>query len=163
MRIAIIGGGIGGLTAALALRQFGYEPEVFEQAPKLLEVGAAILMWPNAMRVLHRLGLAETIRHHGGILEQARWLNYDGKLLNHFRLPKTDIPAIALHRAELQRALVHALPQDSIHLGHVFESYEQQCDRFVAHFSNGSSFESAVLIAADGLHSPSRAQLVHDG
>src|SRR5438445_580909 len=58
MRIAIIGGGIGGLTTALALRQFGFEPEVFEQAPELLEVGAAILMWPNVMRVLHRLGFS---------------------------------------------------------------------------------------------------------
>jgi 2-polyprenyl-6-methoxyphenol hydroxylase-like FAD-dependent oxidoreductase len=47
MRIAIIGGGIGGLTAALALRQFGFEPAIFEQAPELLDVGAAILMWPN--------------------------------------------------------------------------------------------------------------------
>ena len=66
MRIAIIGGGIGGLTAALALRQFGFEPKVFEQAPVLLEVGAAIIMWPNAMRVLHRLGLAESVRQHAG-------------------------------------------------------------------------------------------------
>src|SRR5216684_6783478 len=150
MRIAIIGGGIGGLTTAVALRQFGFEPEVFEQAPDLLEVGAAILMWPNAMRVLHRLGLDETIRQHGGILEQARWQNRDGKLLNHFRLPKTDIPAIALHRAELQHTLLQALPRESIHLGHAFETSEQLPDRIVAHFSNGSSFESDVLIAADG-------------
>ena len=51
MRIAIIGGGIGGLTAALALRQFGFEPTVFEQAPELLEVGAAILMCYDAYEV----------------------------------------------------------------------------------------------------------------
>jgi 2-polyprenyl-6-methoxyphenol hydroxylase-like FAD-dependent oxidoreductase len=48
MRIAVIGGGIGGLTEALALRQFGFEPRVFEQAPQLLDIGAAILIWPNA-------------------------------------------------------------------------------------------------------------------
>jgi len=62
VRIAIIGGGIGGLTAALALRQYGFEPEVFEQAPALLDVGAAIAIWPNAMRVLTRLNLADKIR-----------------------------------------------------------------------------------------------------
>ena len=163
MRIDIIGGGIGGLTTALALRQFGFEPDVFEQAPDLLDVGAAILMWPNAMRVLHRLGLAETIRQQGSNLEQARWLNRDGKLLKHFRLPESDIPAMALHRAELQHTLLRALPRESIHLGHAFEASEQLPDRIVAHFSNGSSFESDVLIAADGLHSRARAQLLDDG
>ena len=72
MRIAIIGGGIGGLTAALALRQFGFEPEIFEQAPELLEVGAAILMWPNAMRVLHRLGVATAVPQPVSITEKQR-------------------------------------------------------------------------------------------
>jgi 2-polyprenyl-6-methoxyphenol hydroxylase-like FAD-dependent oxidoreductase len=163
MRIAIIGGGIGGLTAALALRQFGFEPQIFEQAPHLLEVGAAILMWPNAMRVVHRLGVADTIREHGAVLEKSRWLRRDGKLLNQFSLPRTDVPAVALHRADLQQALVQALPQESIHLNHVFEAYEQLPDRIVAHFSNGSSFESDVLIGADGLHSRARAQLLNDG
>ena len=61
VQIAIIGGGIGGLTAALALQQSGFECEVFEQAPALLNVGAAIALWPNAMRVLQRLSLAEKI------------------------------------------------------------------------------------------------------
>ena len=163
MRIAIIGGGIGGLTAALALTQFGFEPEVFEQAPKLLEVGAAIIMWPNAMRVLHRLGLADSMRQHGGVVEQTRWLNCDGKLLNHVWLPKTDAPAVALHRADLQQALLQALPQRSIHLGHVCENYEQLPDRIVAHFSDDSSFDCDVLIGADGLHSRAREQLLNDG
>ena len=163
MRIAIIGGGIGGLTAALALRQFGFEPQVFEQAPHLLEVGAAILMWPNAMRVLQRLGLANVIREHGGGLEKSRWLRCDGKLLNHFSFPKTEVPAVALHRADLQQALVRALPQDSIHLNHVFEAYEQLPDRIVAHFNSSSSFECDVLIGADGVHSKAREQLLNDG
>jgi len=163
MRIAIIGGGIGGLTAALALRQFGFEPQVFEQAPHLLEVGAAILMWPNAMRVLHRLELAGTIREHGDLLNESRWLRRDGKLLNHFSFPQSEVPAVALHRAELQKALVHALPQDSIHLNHLFQNYEQLSDRIVARFSDGSQFECDALIGADGIHSRAREQLLKDG
>jgi 2-polyprenyl-6-methoxyphenol hydroxylase-like FAD-dependent oxidoreductase len=163
MRIAIIGGGIGGLTAALGLRQFGFEPAIFEEAPELLEVGSAILMWPNAMRVLHRLGLADLIREHGAVLEKSQWLRRDGKLLNRFWFPRADIPAVAVHRAELQRALVQALPQGSIHLGHAFESYEQLPNKIIAHFSNASSSECDVLIGADGLHSQARAQLLNDG
>jgi 2-polyprenyl-6-methoxyphenol hydroxylase-like FAD-dependent oxidoreductase len=82
VRIAIVGGGIGGLTVALALREFGFEAEVYEQAPELLDVGAAIAVWPNAMRVLERLGLAETIRAHAGEMNEIRWLNSRGHLLN---------------------------------------------------------------------------------
>lgn len=163
MRIAIIGGGIGGLTAALALRQLGFAPEVFEQAPALLEVGAAIIMWPNAMRVLHRLGLGEVIGQHGGVVEQARWLRHDGRLLNNIRLPESDVPAIALHRAELQNVLLQALPQDSLHLGHVFETCEHLPDKLVAHFSGGPAFDCDLLIGADGIHSRARAELLNDG
>jgi 2-polyprenyl-6-methoxyphenol hydroxylase-like FAD-dependent oxidoreductase len=115
------------------------------------------------MRVLQRLGVADTIREHGGILEKSRWLRCDGKLLNQFSFPGTDVPAVALHRADLQQGLVHALPQDSLHLDHVFEAYEQLPDRIVAHFSSASSFECDVLIGADGLHSRTRKQLLNDG
>src|SRR5262249_18743524 len=163
MRIAIIGGGIGGLTTALALRQFGFEPQVFEQAPELLEVGAAIIMWPNAMRVLHRLGISERGRQDGGVLEQACWLDRDGRLLNQFALPKSDVPAIVLHRAHLQQELLRALPANSIHLGHVFESYEQRSGVIVANFAGGRSLEFDLLIGADGLHSRVREQLLNDG
>ena len=163
MRIAIIGGGIGGLTAALALRQSGFEPQVFEEAPVLLEVGAAIIMWPNAMRILHRLGLGDKVRERGGELEQTQWLSQDGRLLNHVRLPKSEAPALVLRRADLQKVLLSALPQSSIHLGRVFESYQQLPDRMVANFRDGSPVDCDVLIGADGLHSSVRAQLLNDG
>src|SRR5882672_712562 len=100
MRIAIIGGGIGGLTAALALRQFGFEPAVFEQAPALLEVGAAIAVWPNAMRILERLGLSDELLQHAGVIEQVCWLTSRGKRINSARLPQSNSPAVALQRAD---------------------------------------------------------------
>ncbi|HWP52798.1 MAG TPA: FAD-dependent monooxygenase [Pyrinomonadaceae bacterium] len=163
MRIAIIGGGIGGLTVALALKQFGFEPQIFEQAPQLLEVGSAIIIWPNAMRVLHHFGLSELVLHDGGLLAEARWLNQDGRLINRFALPETDFPAIVLHRARLQEELLRALPPASIHLGHVFESFAQNSDAVVASFANETSLEFDLLIGADGLHSHVRAQLLNDG
>jgi 2-polyprenyl-6-methoxyphenol hydroxylase-like FAD-dependent oxidoreductase len=120
-------------------------------------------MWPNAMRVLHRLGLAEAVRQRGSVLEQALWLRPDGRQLNRFPLPKTVEPAVALHRAELQELLVEALPRESITLGHVFDKFEQRQTDLVAHFTNGAAAECDVLIGADGLHSHARTQLLGDG
>src|SRR6185436_15160456 len=107
--------------------------------------------------------LAEVVRQHGAVLEQALWLRHDGRQLNRFALPKTDEPAVALHRADLQELLVAALPRESIHLGQVFDRFEQRQQDLVAHFTNGASTECDVLIGADGLHSRARLQLLNDG
>src|SRR5947209_6990791 len=162
-RILIIGGGIGGLSAALALRRAGLEPQVFEQAPALLEVGAAIAVWPNAMRVLRSLGLGETVTERGGLLKHARWLGQDGRVFNHFPFPDEDVPGVALHRADLQGALLRALPPDSIHLGKTFEGFSQNNEEVRARFADGSEVACDVLVAADGLHSRARRQLLGDG
>ncbi len=162
MRIAIIGGGIGGLTLALALRLEGFTPQVFEQAPALLDVGAAIAVWPNAMRVLARLGLSDEVLAHGGTIKRARWMSWDGRVLNSFALPDEDAPAVALHRADLQSTLLHALAPGCVHLGKHFESFEQDGDSVRATFTDGSDAECDALIGADGLHSRVRSQLLGD-
>jgi 2-polyprenyl-6-methoxyphenol hydroxylase-like FAD-dependent oxidoreductase len=159
-KIAIIGGGIGGLTTALTLRQVGFAPEVFEQAPELLEVGAAIALWPNAMRVLEQLGLGEEILRHAGKIEQVRWLDYQGRLLNSVRLPEDKSPSVALHRADLQSVLLHALPSGSVHLGKVFQSLQPQEGHLC--FADGSQITYEILIGCDGLHSSVRSQIVAD-
>jgi 2-polyprenyl-6-methoxyphenol hydroxylase-like FAD-dependent oxidoreductase len=163
MRIVIVGGGIGGLSAALALRREGFEPSVFEQAPALLDVGAAIAVWPNAMSVLRRLGVGAVVCERGGLLRHARWLDCGGRLLNHFAFPDTAAPGVALHRADLQGALLRALPPESVQLGKTFESFEQERDEVRARFTDGTSVACDVLIGADGLHSRARAQLLADG
>src|SRR5436305_5739297 len=151
MRIVIVGGGIGGLSAALALRREGFEPQVFEQAPALLEVGAAIAVWPNAMRVLRSLNLSDAVTARGGLLKHARWLGRDGRVFNHFPFPDEDVPGVALHRADLQGTLLRALPPDSIHLGKTFEGFSQEHDEVRARFADGSEVACDVLVAADGL------------
>src|ERR1041384_6940613 len=136
VQIAIIGGGIGGLTAALALRQCGFEPEGFEQAPALLDVGSAIALWPNAARVLDWLQLSGKILERAGVLEEVRWLDQQGHLINRVRIAgDRSFPSVALHRADLQRILLQALPETSIHLGHTLVDYEQHRARF----TNGNS------------------------
>jgi 2-polyprenyl-6-methoxyphenol hydroxylase-like FAD-dependent oxidoreductase len=161
-KIAIIGGGIGGLTSALALRQAGFAPEVFEQAPELLEVGAAIALWSNAMRVLEQLGLGEEILRHAGIIEQVRWLDYQGRLLNSVRLPQSKSPSVALQRADLQSILWHALPAGSVHLGKVFRGLQPQSKEHHLCFADGSQITYEMLIGCDGLHSRVRSQIVAD-
>src|SRR5690242_7222148 len=163
VQIAIIGGGIGGLTVALALRQAGLEPEIFEQAPALLDVGAAIAIWPNATRVLARLQLVDRVLEHAGVMDEIRWLDQHGHLLNRVRIAQTSALAVALHRADLQHILQHALPQSSIHLGHTLVNQEQYGDGIVATFANGDSIRADFLIAADGIHSRVRAQFMNDG
>ncbi|MBC7931328.1 MAG: FAD-dependent monooxygenase [Rubrivivax sp.] len=162
-RILIVGGGIGGLCAALALRREGFEPEVFEQAPALLEIGAAIAVWPNAMKVLLRLGVGETVRAKGGLLEDARWLERGGRLYKQFTLPAGVATGVALHRADLQGALLRALPPESVHLGRAFESFEFAGDEVRVRFTGGETIACDVLVGADGLHSRARAQLLGDG
>jgi 2-polyprenyl-6-methoxyphenol hydroxylase-like FAD-dependent oxidoreductase len=161
VKIAIIGGGIGGLTTALALRHFGFEPEVFEQAPKLLDVGAAIAMWPNALRVLFKLGVGEKVMEHAGVIERIRWQHRSGKSFNQTRLPTNAVPAVALHRADLQKVLLHALPGNSIHLGHDFTGCQQEHGAIRINFTSQAPVRCDVLIGADGLHSQLRDQLLN--
>src|ERR1044072_6088165 len=104
MRIVIIGGGIGGLAAALALRHEGFEPAVYEQAPALLEVGGAIAVWPNAFRVLERLGLGETVLARAGRIRSVRWLGRGGREYKHFTFPETGAPGVARRPAGPRRA-----------------------------------------------------------
>ena len=159
MRIAIVGGGIGGLTTALALKEFGFEAEVYEQAPVLLDVGAAIAVWPNALRVLERLGLANAIQPHSGVMNEIRWLDPRGNLMNRVSIPRS----VALHRADLQSTLLHALPANWIKLNHSLVSYDQRNDRVVLTFANEATTEVDLLIGADGIHSDVRSQLLGDG
>ena len=163
MRVLIVGGGIGGLAAALALRREGFEPVVYERAPALLEVGAAIAVWPNAFRVLERLGLGEAVLARAGRIRRARWLSRDGREYNRFTFPETGSPAVALHRADLQGALLHALPAESVHLGKTFAGFEVEGEGVRARFDGGEEVACDVLVGADGLHSRVRAQLLGDG
>ncbi|MFL6256053.1 MAG: FAD-dependent monooxygenase [Pyrinomonadaceae bacterium] len=163
MRIVIVGGGIGGLATALALRREGFEPSVYERAPALLEVGAAIAVWPNAFGVLERLGLGETLRARAGRIRSVRWLGRDGREYNHFTFPETGAAAVALHRADLQGALLRELPPESVHLGKTFAGFDEEGEEVRARFEDGTEVACDLLVGADGLHSRVRAQLLEDG
>ena len=164
--IAIIGGGIGGLTAAALLLRAGFDVQVYEQARALSEVGAGINIGPNASRILHRLGIAEALHNTGvkpATFDQRRW--DDGRIL--LRSPLGDAvvttfgaPYYTFHRADLHGALASAVPADRVHLGYRFTGVMDHGDHVEAHFENETSISAGALIGADGIHSALRQVLL---
>lgn len=111
----IIGAGIGGLAAAIALRRAGYAIRVFERARELREVGAGLTLWPNAVKALRKLGLATIIEANSIPAEAGGIYTLRGKILAQTTTREVErlgsAPTVALHRAELQAALLHALQE----------------------------------------------------
>ncbi|MGP0092631.1 MAG: FAD-dependent monooxygenase [Xanthobacteraceae bacterium] len=164
--IAIIGGGIGGLTAAAALLRAGFDVQVYEQARALGEVGAGINIGPNASRILHRLGIADELARTGvkpTTFDQRRW--DDGRFLLRSPLGEAvetsfGAPYYTFHRGDLHRALADAIPAERMHLAHRLTHLEDRGDRVEAHFCNGTSISADALIGADGIHSVVRHALL---
>ena len=164
-RIAVIGAGIGGLTAALSLRQAGFEVDVYEQAPALTHIGGGINMGPNAARVLIRLGLGEGLLREGVCplgTHQRRW--DDGRTLQRAPLnPQCEelygAPHITIHRADLLGEISSAFPAERLHLGHRLVGFADKRDHVEARFDNGERIAADILVGADGIHSTVRAIL----
>src|SRR5438045_3828298 len=162
-KILIVGAGIGGLTAAIALGQAGLGVKVFERAAELKEIGAGIGLSANPIRVLKHLGLMKQVVSLGTVVGVAASYTARGGTLSRLPTKLTDVPSICLHRAELQQALLSALPPDCIHLGEEFVHFKKTSDGVIAQFASGRTASSDVLIGADGLRSRVRAQLIGDG
>ena len=161
--ILIIGAGIGGLTAAIALRQAGFHVQVFERAAELKEIGAGIGLSANAIRVLKHLSLMQQVVSRGAVIAAAVSYTSQGRTLSSLPTDLTDVPTICLHRAELQQALFSALPSGCVHLGQEFVHFKNTSDGVTAHFASGKTASGNVLVGADGLRSKVRAQLIGDG
>ena len=162
MRALVVGGGIGGLATAIAVRHAGHDVVVFERAQALAAVGAGIALSPNAMAALERLGIADELRRRGHAPARALGLNRRGQVLLEVPYAARGWEMLGVHRADLQETLLTALPEGSVRLGHACSGFEQTHGGVRVELEDASSEEGDVLVGADGLHSVVRRGLFGD-
>ncbi|KUG09704.1 FAD-dependent oxidoreductase [Solirubrum puertoriconensis] len=164
MHFLIIGAGIAGLTTALALHRQGHQVDVYEAAPSLREIGAGVVLGANAMQALGHLGLHDAVHAAGFAVKRISLLDEHGQVLNDIDTrPFTErlgYDNLAIHRADLQRVLLEHLPPGVLHLGKPLERFEQHDNQVTAYFADGSSAAADALLAADGIRSRVRLQLL---
>jgi 2-polyprenyl-6-methoxyphenol hydroxylase-like FAD-dependent oxidoreductase len=173
MKVLVIGAGIGGLAAAVALRQAGQTVDVFERVQALQEVGAGLTLWPNAVKALRTLGLDAFLAERGMPTAVGGIYTWQGHILTQTTTSEVErlggAPVVAVHRAELHAALLAALeslsvgqgewPVQPVEVGAHLERIEQDQQGVTAFFADGRRARGSVLIGADGLHSVVRQQL----
>lgn len=165
MRITIVGGGVGGLTAAIALLRRGVEVEVLEQAPALSAVGASLQLGPNAVRLLDEIGLLPGLRRIGVRPDAVDFLRWDdGSLLLHQALGADaeayfGAPQLDFYRPDLHRLLADALPDGALRFGMRVDSIEQDEAGVTVVTGQGERIRADAAVAADGIRSRIREQL----
>ena len=163
----VVGAGIGGLCAAVALARGGTEPLVFERSRDLAPLGAGLTLWPNALHALRRIEAGAVLETQSAALGAGGIRTSRGKTL----VSTADLelerrfgaPAIVLHRSELQRALLDALAPFRPTLGASLNRFEQDETGVTARFDDGREVRGDVLVGADGVDSTVRRVLLADG
>jgi 2-polyprenyl-6-methoxyphenol hydroxylase-like FAD-dependent oxidoreductase len=165
MRALIVGGGIGGLAAAVALQRVGIKAAVFEKAPEFAEVGAGLSLWSNATLALRRLGLEAAALRAGSVIARAHTFLSTGEWFAGVDFAslgaKAGAPSLCLHRAALQRLLcdaVRAADPGAVQTGRECTGFAE-AGGVAALFADGSRERGDVLIGADGIHSVIRERL----
>jgi 2-polyprenyl-6-methoxyphenol hydroxylase and related FAD-dependent oxidoreductases len=169
--VIIVGGGIGGLTLALALHKAGVRCRVFEAVPQLKPLGVGLNLLPHAMREMDSLGLKEALCAKGILTREYSFYTNHGQLVDHEprgQFAGLDWPQVSIHRGDLHMTLYDAvcerLGADAVVLGQRCIGFDQHADGVTAHFEDAvdgrrlPDVSGKVLIASDGVHSVVRKQ-----
>lgn len=165
MKAIVIGGGIGGMCAAIALRRFGIETAVYEAVKEIKPVGAAISIWPNGVKCLNWLGMKEPLRALGGPMHYMAYHDYlHGQTMTRFSINPL-IESVGerpypVARAELQAMLLDTYGRDAVQFGKRVTHIEESAAGVTAWFDDGTEAHGDLLIAADGTHSVIRQHVL---
>ncbi|WP_246879973.1 FAD-dependent monooxygenase [Bacillus suaedae] len=160
----IIGGGLGGLSAAIALQQLGLNVSVYEKAKELKELGAGIVLSANAIKALEKLGVAEQVRNSGSPVKKAEIRTWDGKLLVNVPVHKQaklyGTYSYLIYRPDLQSILYKNVKKGTVYFGKKLMRIETDATKIKAIFEDGEEVEGDLLIGADGVHSEVRRSII---
>lgn len=165
MEIAIIGAGMAGLTTGIALKKFGHQVTIYEQAEQILPVGAAISLWSNGVKCLNYLGLTDQVAKLGGQMDHLAYVDgLTGDVMTQFSLypliEEVGQRPYPVSRAELQNMLMDEFGREDIHLGKKMLSLKDHGENVIITFADGSEIQADVLVGADGTHSITRAYVL---
>ena len=156
---------MGGLTTGIALKKFGYQVTIYEQAEKILPMGAAISLWSNGVKCLNYLGLTDQVAKLGGQMDHLAYMDgLTGDVMTQFSLH----PLIAevgqrpypVSRTDLQNMLMDEFGRENIHLGKKMLSFTEANDVVTVQFADGTQVHTQLLVGADGTHSTTRAYVL---
>lgn len=166
MRALVVGGGIGGVSAAIALRRAGLEVDVFEKVgdPTRTQVGGGFHLWGNAVRAVRELGLEEKVRGIGATIERTEFHSSTGRQLAVWPVAEVSgavgATDFGVSRAELQRTLHGSVGDGIVRSGAELTEFSQDEEGVTATFADGREERGDLLVGADGIRSTVRAQLL---
>jgi FAD-dependent urate hydroxylase len=159
LKVVILGAGIGGLTAGIALHQAGYQVEIYDRVSQLRPAGAGISLWSNGVKVLNHLGLGDKLAKIGGLMNQMQYRTHQDELLNDIPLQplikQVGQRPYPVARTDLQQMLLEAFP-GQVNLNCNCIGVEEDGQSVTAVFADGHRATGDLVIAADGIRSTLR-------
>ena len=164
LKAVVIGAGIGGLTTGIALKQLGYEVEIYDRVSELRPAGAGISLWSNGVKVLNQLGLGKEMAAIGGQMNRMEYRSHKDESLTNIHLEplfeKVGQRPYPVARTDLQKMLLTAFGEDEVHLNMKCVEVSQTEKDATATFEDGSTATGDLVIGADGIHSITRAYVL---